>query len=1197
MINLCNRTEYSFRLAFGHLGKVLDANPEGYAGICDRHGTWGHVAFEKQCKKRNKKAILGVELACVDDPTLREKQGSRFIRFIALNNSGLNHLYRLVTRATEQFYFFPRIGIKDIEEFATDGIIVLTSRPIELNDMSNVYLDLSPATKQEGINWAIKNKIQPIASSDNFYPTIEDQHPYEVCIGRNSDSKTTPMHILDKWQWSIAIEAPDDFKEQALKNAEAIAIKSEASLPKAKLVHPEVTQTLRQMCEAGGKVRGCDLNRPAYKARLDRELELIAEKDFEDYFFLIGDLVQYAKQHMLVGPARGSSCGSLVCYLLRITDIDPIPYDLLFERFIDINRKDLPDIDIDFPEDKRDMVFEYLRDKYGSECVAQLGTVSRYKPKVTIGDVSKELNIPLWEVQDLKDAIIERSGGDARASFCILDTFKELEIGKRLLEKYPELKVAADIEGHARHSGKHAAGIVVTADPVFNYCSVDVNTGSTQVDKYDAEELNLLKIDALGLRTLTLIQDCLDQIGMSREELLNWPLDDVKAFDVLNDKRFSGIFQFEGYALQSLCHQMTVENFEDVVSLTALARPGPLVSGMANEWLKRRTGEKEIAYEHPILASILKDSLGVVIYQENIMRIIRDIGGLGWDGVSAIRKAMSKSLGKEFFNTYKDSFLEGAVKNGFEKDQASDYWERMCNFGSWAFNRCLAGSTEIKLALPNQFTGKSMTIEDMYDKYFYEPNHYRKNHKPLLISLESDGRCRPQHLINIHKNGKKECWEFTFSNDSKISCTKDHMFMIDGEWKPIHEAKIGSKFKIGLYEKINNNSGKGKGHSKGRKCKNKKEGFGTGEENISWVNGKSKFFKQFKILNKNNPCEDCGCKEKRMEAHHNDFSRGELLQDDLSWLCSACHKKRHYNKGRTKQWQKGYGTDDIELVNAEYKGIVETYDIEMPTHHNFLLENGLITHNSHAVAYGTVSYWCLVLKTHHPLEYAVACLRHSKDEEQQIRLLRELHNEGYQYKSFDPDLSEENWSVKNGIILGGLLGVKGIGQKTATSISRLRAEGKPLSPKQRSKLLEATTPYDMIFEAKERWGDVFDNPLSYGISSRITFLRDITQESDGEFVIIAKLKEKNLRDHNEDIEIKKRGGSIMRGPTLFLNMKLEDDTESINAGVSRYDYEKYGKPIIETCKAGDWFIMKGYVRKGFRKLYVKRWWKMPLNKK
>ena len=210
---------------------------------------------------------------------------------------------------------------------------------------------------------------------------------------------------------------------------------------------------------------------------------------------------------MLVGPARGSSCGSLVCYLLQITDIDPLPYGLLFERFIDITRKDLPDIDVDFQDDRRELVFDYVKKKYGVERVARIGTVARYKAASAIGAVAADLRVPIKETEAVKAAMLKRSTGDARAAMCILDTFNENQVGRDFIEKYPEMKIAADIENHASHTGQHAAGIIITQHAVLNYCSVDLRTGVAMVDKQDAEALGLLKIDALGLRTLSVIND------------------------------------------------------------------------------------------------------------------------------------------------------------------------------------------------------------------------------------------------------------------------------------------------------------------------------------------------------------------------------------------------------------------------------------------------------------------------------------------------------------------------------------------------------------------------------------------------------------------------------------------------------------------------------------------------------------------
>jgi DNA-directed DNA polymerase III PolC len=835
MLNLRVRTEYCFRKAYGPINKVIEATGGDTIGISDS-GTWGHVAFNNACKKAGKKPLFGVEIPIVEDATDRSRQPTNEMSFIAKNNEGLKELYQLVTKSTDKdhFYYHPRLSYEHLFDIS-DNIIMLTgTHPIlgllPLTNKANMYFELNPMTTKNNFKWAQEKGFEFVATSDNYYPTTKDKKAYEVLVGRNRQDRTAPMHILNEWEWADNLPwAP----ESAIANTYKIAEQCNVSLPTAQMISFHSDKTLQQLCEEGAPPRNIDLKDPVYKARLKRELDMIASKNFEDYFYVIADMINYAKQHMLVGPARGSSAGSLVCYLIGITDIDPIEHDLLFERFIDITREDLPDIDIDFQDDRREMVFDYIKDKYGYEKVAHLGTVSRYKAKSTIAEVAKELGIPAWEVNDLKGAIIERSSGDSRAAFCILDTFEELDVGRMVLGKYPQMRVAADMENHARHNGVHAAGIIITEEPVSLYCSVSGQTGAAQIDKKDAEDLNLLKIDALGLRTLSVLQDVLDQVGWSRDKLINFPLEDEGAFKVLNDEKYAGIFQFEGYALQSLTRQMKVHNFEDIASITALARPGPLNSGGTTQYIKRRTGEKPTEYLHPMTEEITKVTYGVVVYQEQVMTIARDVGKLSWEDVSQLRKAMSKSYGEEFFDRYWQRFKVGAEENGIEEDEALKIWKNINTMGSWAFNR------------------------------------------------------------------------------------------------------------------------------------------------------------------------------------------------------------------------------------------------------------------SHAIAYGMVSYWCCVLKSRFPLEFAAACLRNVKDDEQGVRLLREVAREGLGYKPYDKFKSGMNWSVQNGELIGGLIGIKGIGPKMAEDIVNRREMKQPLTPRQENLLNNGETPYDDIFECERRFGHIKADPAAHNIKTPIIDIQDL----------------------------------------------------------------------------------------------------------
>lgn len=935
MTHLCPlrlRTEHSYRFAVGQLSEVLSCISAPRAAITDRSGTWGHVKWAKACKDAGKVPIFGAEIAVVADMETREKQDTCWMVFLARNNKGLRELNELMTLATEYFYFYPRLDYGQLEKISENVFILSGANPnvaLVPKGLKTFYVELNELTSPNSFSL----KYPLVATFDNLYPRPEDRQLYEVIVGEQRQMSTVPRHILSVWDW-LAVNGP----RQAIDVANQIAEQCNADLPQATLVKPKVKKTLRQMCLDGAITRKLDvtLNRQ-YKKRLETELSLIKEKEFEDYFFVVADMINWAKERMFVGPARGSSCGSLVCYLIGITDIDPIPYDLLFERFIDINRKDLPDIDIDFADDKRELVFEYLREKYGHDQVTRLGTVNVFKAKSALGDCAKELSVPLWEIQDLKNSIIERSSGDSRATFCILDTFEQLESGRNILAKYPELRLSARMEGHARHTGMHAAAIIVTAKPITNYCAVNLKTGTAMLDKKDAEKLNLLKIDALGLRTLSVLDDALVAVGKSREWLRAYPHDDPKTFAIINAKHFAGIFQFEGYALQSVSKQFKVENFEDVAALTALARPGPLSSGGTTNWLKRRTGVEKAKYVHPMTKEFTKGTYGVVVYQEQVMKIAREIGNMSWNDVSALRIIMAKTLGIEYFNTFWDKFKEGALANGIEEEQAKAIWDDICTMGSWAFNR------------------------------------------------------------------------------------------------------------------------------------------------------------------------------------------------------------------------------------------------------------------AHSIAYGHISYYCLVMKANFPLEFAAACLRNAKDDDQSIKILRELTMEGFKYRPFDRKLSALNWTTNEGVLIGGITAIKGVGPALAASILRKRSNGQAFTPREEKLLSEGTTPWDRVFECAERWGHIVASPEKYNVESVIRTIGDMEQDTSEVFVFIAKIIEKNLRDHNEVKSIEKRGGRRIADPTVFLNLTLEDDTGSIPATVNRFDYPEWGLPIVEHGKVGDWYLWKGKHQAGIHRIQVTRWKKLTDN--
>ena len=390
---------------------------------------------------------------------------------------------------------------------------------------------------------------------------------------------------------------------------------------------------------------------------------------------------------MLVGPARGSSAGSLVCYLMGITEVDPIEHNLIFERFIDVNRFDLPDIDIDFPDVKREIAIKYLKHKYGRANVMCLANINRLKAKSAIGEFAKGLGIPPFETDGVKGAIIERSSGDARAAMCIRDTFETTESGKEFIERYPKMALVEHIEGHASHAGKHAAGILVSTLPLNTYGSINSRDEVVMMDKKDAEYIGLLKVDCLGLRNLTILEDVAEQLGKDRLFYYDLPLDDIKTFELFNSMRLSGVFQFEGQSLQLIVKAMGVSDFNDISAISALARPGALNSGGTARYIKYSNGQEEPTYYGDTHRNITCDTYGIVVYQEQMMEMARKIGGLSWADTSDLRRAASKSMGDEFFGKYKEKFIEGALNNGYSSEDAEQLWTDISASGSWSFNK------------------------------------------------------------------------------------------------------------------------------------------------------------------------------------------------------------------------------------------------------------------------------------------------------------------------------------------------------------------------------------------------------------------------------------------------------------------------------------------------------------------------------
>lgn len=670
MIQLRIRTEYTFGQTFAPTARVVQRLKElgcTAAAIVDENSTWGHVPWFKACKAAGIQPMLGVSMVVSDD------EQTHRMWFLARNKDGLSELYRLTSKGHGQQIptrtgSIPRLYRKDvlgmsenILKFAGD-----TTDSAFLKDVG-AYIDLNPASRILNIRKqtvAKQTGLKLVETSDNSFAYPDDKEAFEFAA--RSGMKQTTQFILEQMaHQDVAAEIAEQCKD--------------LELPHAPMIRAE--GDLEAICRAGIKFRKMEsIWTDEYENRLKYELDLIRSKDFESYFIIVADMVHYAKQHMLVGPSRGSAAGSLVCYTARITEIDPIPPKLYFERFIDVSRTDLPDIDLDFPDDKRQMVFDYMAEKYGQNNVAHIGTISQFKPKSALIQACKALNIPPAATAAVKVAMIERGMADSRANNCLEDTLKETEPGRQFIAAYPQAAAASLLEGHASHTGVHAAGLLVCNDEIINYATVDQH-GIAHVDKYSAESIGLLKIDVLGLRTLGVLEDSGVPI-----DWYNLPFNDPATYDIFNQGRMCGIFQFEGNALRSISGNIHFETINEIDAVTALARPGPFSSGVTEKYIKRHNGEKYTPL-HPKVEAIMADTYGLPLYQEHTLAIVRDIGKFGWNETSFVRKAISKRQGVEFFQKFYPPFLEGAMSQGIPEKSAQQVWDLINAMGAWQMNK------------------------------------------------------------------------------------------------------------------------------------------------------------------------------------------------------------------------------------------------------------------------------------------------------------------------------------------------------------------------------------------------------------------------------------------------------------------------------------------------------------------------------
>ncbi len=760
------------------LKRVADFDMDAVA-ITD-HGTmFGALTFYEKAKKAGIKPIIGCECYLaprgLNDKTSLDKGGLSHLILLAENREGYVNLCKLCTIAQlEGFYYKPRID-KNVLKRHSKGLIGLSAclhgeiprliqggRIDEADNAARFYLDVfgernfflevqnNGIDVQETVNRALfdmsqRLSIPLVASNDCHYLDKADVRAHDVllCVqtGKTVHENDRLKFGTDQLYLKSKAEMYDAFKDYpgALENSVDIAKRCNLEFdfksyhfPKFDVASDQtVDEVFEQMVRDGFKTvlqgikaKNPDIDEKLYVDRMEYEIKLIKSMGFPGYFLIVADFIRYAKKKGIpVGPGRGSAAGSLVAYSLGITDLDPIEHGLIFERFLNPARKSMPDIDVDFCINGREDVFKYVIEKYGGgDFVAQIITFGKLKTRAVIRDVGRALDIPLNEV----DAIAKMVPDVLNIS---LDNALEQEPRLRdLVKKKPEvadlISICRVLEGLPRHASTHAAGVVIADRTLTEYLPLYKGKKGEVVTQFDmkcVEKIGLVKFDFLGLRNLTVIASTLELIaaqGGTPPDLSNLDFNDSATYRLLAAGETTGVFQLESSGMKDLLVRLRPESFDEIIALVALYRPGPLDSGMVDDFVDRKHGKKKVEYLVPQLEPILKETYGVIVYQEQVMKIAGELANYSMAEADDLRKAMGKKI-PEIMAMHRERFMQGATDNGIPADKAGKIFYLMEKFGGYGFNKSHSAAYALiayqtaflKAHFPVEFVASLLTSE------------------------------------------------------------------------------------------------------------------------------------------------------------------------------------------------------------------------------------------------------------------------------------------------------------------------------------------------------------------------------------------------------------------------------------------------------------------------------------------------------
>ncbi len=738
-VHLHNHTEYSLLDGSCRIKDMIQRAKEfgmEAVAITDHGVMYGVIEFYDKAKKEGIKPIIGLE-TYVAPRSLYEKEPkakvkSYHLTLLAKDEKGYKNLLKLSSVAQiDGFYYKPRID-KELLSKHYEGLIILSGclkgeiPQLLLNgDIDKAYevakwykglvgedfyLEIQDhgLPEQKKINPLLIKMgkdldIKLVATNDVHYLRWEDHEAHDIllCIqtATNLDDPKRMRFSSDQFYFKSPEEMFDVFGEvpEVLTNTREVADKCNLEFDFGKFHFPyfevpegyTINTYFKKLAEDGLKKRYKEIT-PEIRKRFEYELDVISKMGYEAYFLIVQDFINYAKNKGIpVGPGRGSAAGSLISYCLGITDIDPLKYNLLFERFLNPERVSMPDIDVDICFERRGEVIEYVAQKYGQDHVAQIVTFGRMNARAVVRDVGRSLGMSYGEVDKIAKMI-------PSGQITLEEAIKIEEDLKRLAEKDERIKKLIDIslklEGLARHASIHAAGVVISRDPLVEHVplqKMDQGEIITQYDMKILEKLGLLKMDFLGLRTLTVIGNAVKNIERSRGiklDMSNIPLDDPEVYKLLSRGETVGVFQLESSGMQDVLRGIAPSVFEDLIAVLALYRPGPMGSGMVNDYIERKHGRVEIKYPHPSLKEILRPTYGVILYQEQVMQIASVLSGFTLGEADILRRAMGKKI-PEVMKQQRTKFVEGAKKNGVSEEVANKIFDLIDYFAGYGFNK------------------------------------------------------------------------------------------------------------------------------------------------------------------------------------------------------------------------------------------------------------------------------------------------------------------------------------------------------------------------------------------------------------------------------------------------------------------------------------------------------------------------------